>query len=238
MATERISFLARDSDEGCKLGDGVKLYVGDGADGADNNVGDVSIGWDGTDLDILVAADDSVIKVGNGTLSADVWVYGNTASDYLLWDASASTLSTVGAATISLAGGLTLATTGLTLTDVNVVLSATTGTKIGTATTQKLGFFNATPIVQPAAIVQTFATADRTHAARTAVALTDNSAGTANTTIQALADGSTYANDVAAIRNNFADLAAAVNAVIVDLADTASLLNSVVDDHQALGLAG
>lgn len=44
--------------------------------------------------------------------------------------------------------------------------------------------------------------------------LTDNTAGTANDTLQALADGSTYANDVAAIRNNFADLAAKVNALI------------------------
>lgn len=33
---------------------------------------------------------------------------------------------------------------------VNIVLGTTTGTKIGTATTQKLGFFNATPVVQPA----------------------------------------------------------------------------------------
>ncbi|MCE9566355.1 MAG: hypothetical protein K8U57_30395 [Planctomycetes bacterium] len=32
----------------------------------------------------------------------------------------------------------------------NITVNATTGTKIGTATTQKLGFFNATPVVQPA----------------------------------------------------------------------------------------
>jgi hypothetical protein len=38
----------------------------------------------------------------------------------------------------------------LTVADaINVVVGTTTGTKIGTATTQKLGFFNATPIVQP-----------------------------------------------------------------------------------------
>ena len=37
----------------------------------------------------------------------------------------------------------------------NIVLNATTGTKIGTATTQKLGFFNKTPIAQKAAIVDT-----------------------------------------------------------------------------------
>ena len=34
----------------------------------------------------------------------------------------------------------------------NIVLSATTGTKIGTAPTQKLGFWNATPVDQPATV--------------------------------------------------------------------------------------
>lgn len=38
----------------------------------------------------------------------------------------------------------------VTITDVDVALGATTGTKIGTATTQKLAFYNATPVVQPA----------------------------------------------------------------------------------------
>jgi hypothetical protein len=39
----------------------------------------------------------------------------------------------------------------ITLADaVNLVVDATTGTKIGTATTQKLGFWNATPVAQPA----------------------------------------------------------------------------------------
>jgi len=44
----------------------------------------------------------------------------------------------------------TTASSAVTLGDAsNIVLNATTGSKIGTATTQKLGFFNATPIVQP-----------------------------------------------------------------------------------------
>lgn len=34
----------------------------------------------------------------------------------------------------------------------NVQLGLTTGTKIGTSASQKLGFFNATPVIQPAAI--------------------------------------------------------------------------------------
>lgn len=48
----------------------------------------------------------------------------------------------VGAGFLPLAGG--------TLADgANVVLGSTTGTKIGTATSQKLGFFGKTPAVQP-----------------------------------------------------------------------------------------
>lgn len=50
-------------------------------------------------------------------------------------------------------GGLPLS--GGTLDDgANIALGSTTGTKIGTAATEKLGFFNATPVVrqsQPAA---------------------------------------------------------------------------------------
>ena len=39
---------------------------------------------------------------------------------------------------------------GLTIADAkNIVLNTTTGTKLGTATTQKLAFWNKTPIVQP-----------------------------------------------------------------------------------------
>jgi predicted RecA/RadA family phage recombinase len=66
-------------------------------------------------------------------------------------------------------------------------------------------------------------------------ALTDNTAGTANTTLEALADGTTYANDVAAIRNNFADLAARANELRTDLlvhnqntSDVAQKVNELV----------
>jgi hypothetical protein len=49
------------------------------------------------------------------------------------------------AAALTLSGNLTISTK-------NIVTDTTTGTKIGTATTQKLGFFNATPVVQPTAV--------------------------------------------------------------------------------------
>jgi hypothetical protein len=41
----------------------------------------------------------------------------------------------------------------------NVILGTTTGTKIGTTTTQKLGFWNATPVVQPTAVADITTTA-------------------------------------------------------------------------------
>lgn len=44
----------------------------------------------------------------------------------------------------------------------DIALGTTTGTKFGTATTQKLGFFNATPVVQPAAYTPSNVTTDRT----------------------------------------------------------------------------
>ncbi len=50
--------------------------------------------------------------------------------------------------------------TGLTIGDANnIILNTTTGTKIGTATTQKLAFYNSPPVVQPTALTAEDATA-------------------------------------------------------------------------------
>jgi hypothetical protein len=62
--------------------------------------------------------------------------------------------------------GLTL-NGDLTASTRNIVTDTTTGTKIGTSTTQKIGFFNATPAVQPSAV------ADATDAASTQARLND-----------------------------------------------------------------
>jgi len=46
-----------------------------------------------------------------------------------------------------------LTSAGGTLADAaNIAIGTTTGTKFGTATTQKIGFYNATPVVQPSAV--------------------------------------------------------------------------------------
>jgi hypothetical protein len=62
--------------------------------------------------------------------------------------------------------GLTL-NGNLTASTRDIVTDTTTGTKIGTGTTQKIGFFNATPVVQQAAV------ADATDAASTQARLND-----------------------------------------------------------------
>jgi len=62
---------------------------------------------------------------------------------------------TTGTATLSVTNIAAHTATGnLTFADaINVILNGTTGTKIATATTQKLGFWNAAPIVQPTTAV-------------------------------------------------------------------------------------
>lgn len=69
-------------------------------------------------------------------------------------------------------------------------------TRLGDANTDLVGFYTTAGSAQQAL-----------------VALTDNTTGAANDTLEALTSGTVYSSDVAAIRNNFADLAAKVNAV-------------------------
>jgi hypothetical protein len=56
------------------------------------------------------------------------------------------TVSNLAAATLGLAG------TKAVLDGVNLSFGTTTGTKFGTATTQKLAFYNVTPVDQPATV--------------------------------------------------------------------------------------
>lgn len=114
----------------------------------------------------------------------------------------------------------------------NIVLDTTTGTKIGTGTTQKLGFWNTTPIVQPSAFTQTYSTATKTHAVLTSAVLTDSTGGTADTVV---ADVGLIFNQ-ATLNNNFADLIAQINALRIDLTNLKQVVNAVIDDGQSVGL--
>lgn len=111
---------------------------------------------------------------------------------------------------------------GATLTDgTDVVIGATTGSKIGQATS-KLGFFGVTPVVRPTALTQTYATTSATHAAVTQLAAPAGGTGVA-------AGGwSTAANRDLAI--------ASINAARTDIANLKNFVNQIVDQLQALGI--
>jgi hypothetical protein len=114
--------------------------------------------------------------------------------------------------------------TGTTLTLANaqdIVINATTGTKIGQSGS-KIGFFGLTPVVRPTAITQTYATASATHANVTQLAAPAGGTGVA-------AGGwSTAANRDLAI--------VSINAARTDIANVKQVLNQVIDQLQALGL--
>ena len=115
-----------------------------------------------------------------------------------------------------------------------------------------ISFYNQTPVARPSAYTQTYSTANKTHANRTAAALTDNSGGgdtpdgtigeivninlsTSNTYTDSAVNGAVNAvvDDAA---NAIEECAAQINNLIADQADTAQIVNSIIDDLQALGL--
>jgi len=143
---------------------------------------------------------------------------------------------------VEVVGNLTVSgtlTTGATVDGTGAVVLADDFSAAGTSkdpliatdmSADKIGFFGATPVVQRTTYTQTFSTADKTISDPTASALTVvDGVGTNNQSIAAItADASV----IAAVQ----ELAAAINALIVDGADTKAAVNALIDDLQALGL--
>jgi len=98
----------------------------------------------------------AALMADNGSTTSDIFVArDNGTAVFTIADGGGvtltQTLAVTGASTIT---GLLTANGGITLGDAqNIAFNTTTGTKIGTATTQKFSFWNATPIVQPTAAV-------------------------------------------------------------------------------------
>jgi hypothetical protein len=110
----------------------------------------------------------------------------------------------------------------------NVALGAAVGTKIGTAATQKLGFWDATPVARPGPYVQSYATSTRALAAYTSI--------TASTAYAGLASGQAGAPYAQASDLN--SLRAAYENLRVFAENTAQVLNALVSDLKAMGLLG
>jgi len=69
---------------------GVDLYLLDADNITFGDSQDAILQWDATILSLTALADDQVFKIGNGTNSWDIWFYGNTANDNVIFDASAN----------------------------------------------------------------------------------------------------------------------------------------------------
>ena len=93
--------------------------------------------------------DGSVVHNVQKEAAGDFIVYGDTLSDLFVVNAGTEKVG-IGIADpdelLHVDGNVKISDAG------NIVLDTTTGTKIGTSTSQKLAFFNATPVVQQATI--------------------------------------------------------------------------------------
>jgi hypothetical protein len=130
---------------------GAKVYVTSGASTQTSlalynpGVGLSHIGYDATDsrLRLYNCFADGFLANGFGLEIATTGVLSVKTSGGTAEIPSISSTSTLTNKTLS----------GVTIADAtNIILNTTTGTKIGTATSQKLGFFNQTPVVQPTAV--------------------------------------------------------------------------------------
>ncbi|WP_165221961.1 hypothetical protein [Aquisphaera insulae] len=122
---------------------------------------------------------------------------------------------------VPLAGGTLVDGAGLTL-------GATTGTQIGTASGQKLGFWGAAPVVRPGPFTQVYTAAGRTLAAYAPIVETTAFAGIASGQ-----SGSPYAqasdlNNLRAAYENLRGLAENV----------AQVVNGLINDLRSAGLIG
>lgn len=187
---------------------------------------------------ILKGKGTGAVRLGQATssdvrLEADQPIADSSGNEYLKFSKTASAVNEVtltNAATannpiltatggddnISLAlggkgtGGV-LSLSNLTMTDAkNIVLDTTTGTQLGTAVSQKLGFWATTPVVQPVGAGQAEA------GAQTQEVMTDSTGGTPATTISAFSSPPTQAecnNALASVLAQLAKIKADVTAV-------------------------
>lgn len=168
----------------------------------------------------------------NATFSAGLTLNGTTGNNAVsVPDNLADAFSIVEGAN----GYITITTTNsgeaiklkknVVLTDaVTITNSAnSTGTSLWGAS-DKGGFFGASPVTKRSAYTQTYSTADKTHANPTATTVATTSA--------------TNSSPYGYSQSQADAIVTAVNALVADVADVKQLVNSVIDDLQALGLVG
>jgi hypothetical protein len=150
-----------------------------------------------------------------------------------VWNSAFSELTVFGTMLIS---GLLTLSSGITNTGGAFTISAqaspyslalrtgtTTAIKIEGTTSPALGFYGVTPVTRPSAYTQTYSTAAKTNPNMTASTVST----TASTNVAPY--GYTTSAQADAIVTT-------LNALITDVTDLKKLVNSIIDDGQALGL--
>lgn len=168
----------------------------------------------------------------HGTNKFEIWL-GTSAGIFFresgnkINSSAAATLDVIATTTLNLSIGgtaqIAIASNSITVKDgCNFVFNTTTGTKLGTGTTQKIGVWNNTPIARPSGYTQTYSTASKTHSNPVATSVTATAATNVTPwgySTQAQADA----------------IVTAINNLITDVANVKQVLNSVIDDHQSIG---
>jgi hypothetical protein len=134
---------------------------------------------------------DSANIVDGTIVNVDISATAAIAGTKVLPDFGSQNIVTTG----TLGVGATTMSGSLALGDNNISAGIDAGTKIGTSASQKLGFFDKTPVVQPAAASQ--------------AALTNSTGGTADGTLAAVSG----TGDDADINNNFTELHVLLNEI-------------------------
>jgi len=165
---------------------------------------------DGTivDADVSASAAIALSKLATGALPTAITVASANLVDGTIVNADVSASAAIAGTKIApdfgsqnivttgtLGAGATTLSAALTLGNNDIVSGTGAGTKIGTSASQKLAFYNATPVVQPAAANQ--------------AALTNSTGGTADGTLAAVSG----TGDDADINNNFTELHTLLNEI-------------------------
>jgi hypothetical protein len=166
-----------------------------------NNLVDLATISNIVNADISASAAIDLSKLATGALPTAITVASANLVDGTIVNADVSASAAIAGTKVApdfgsqnivttgtLGAGATTLSAALTLGNNNIVSGTGAGTKIGTSASQKLGFFDKTPVVQPAAANQ--------------AALTNSTGGTADGTLAAVS-GSGADTD---INNNFTEL--------------------------------
>jgi hypothetical protein len=153
------------------------------------------------DADVSASASIALSKLATGALPTAITVASANLVDGTIVNADVSASAAIAGTKIApdfgsqnivttgtLGAGATTLSAALTLGNNDIVSGTGAGTKIGTSASQKLGFFDKTPVVQPAAANQ--------------AALTNSTGGTADGTLAAVSG----TGDDTDINNNFTEL--------------------------------